>query len=433
LDKEAEKERQHESAKAAILRFLEGDRRSLQQMCWTHWVHFAEREAVHRGVAERDAQVQDLETRLEANISRSKTHLLKYVAQMAGSANDPAFLKMVLHQWQLHSKGEKSAEMMRKLELSLREQERLHDIKVTQDKEKKLQALENMGFKSSKAELMKIFLLWSGEYQKDRQKRLHKMAHSSVLEKFGQFTEGQSAKKNAKETLATCFQEWVRDMHKSKHSRMHDWHTSELENQRTLVAQLTQERILLSEQLQVVYQQLDAVTDTLQKELKTKEELAKELREANEQIFNSNFGGNCHIDVASIIANSRPSTPGAGTELFSRDVKTFARSTTPTPGTGSEPVGRELKITPRGPPSDNKGATPGLLERGGYSRTKTPPKSPPEGNTPPRAGRSPPGKSPRGAASETSGLSPESTISSCNWTTAIPRMREQGILGSSRF
>merc|ERR1719326_2793587 len=105
-----------------------------------------------------------------------------------------------------------------------------------------------------------------------------------------------------------------------------------------MLINLAQSALLLRSSSQLCTSNSTRSRTRCKRELKTKEELAKELREANEQIFNSNFGGNCHIDVASIIANSRPSTPGAGTELFSRDVKTFARSTTPTPGTGSEPV-----------------------------------------------------------------------------------------------
>lgn len=75
------------------------------------------------------------------------------------------------------------------------------------------------------------------------------------------------------------------------HASKLEWHANELasredmlEDQARMVEELTQERIILSEQLQVVYQQLDAVTDTLQKELRTKEELANELRDANEQM-----------------------------------------------------------------------------------------------------------------------------------------------------
>merc|ERR1719201_41063 len=237
------KERQHEAAKAAILRFLEGDSRALLHMCWMHWHRYTEREVVHRVMMQNEESAQ--------------------------------------------SQGEKSAEMIRQLELSLREQERLHDIKVTNDKEKKLAALTSMGLKSSKADMLKYFLVWSAEYQKERQQRLHRMTHNSVLGKFGLYAESRVAKQTSRELLIGCFQEWVRFAHASKL----EWHANELasredmlEDQARMVEELTQERIILSEQLQVVYQQLDAVTDTLQKELRTKEELANELRDANEQM-----------------------------------------------------------------------------------------------------------------------------------------------------
>merc|ERR1719271_1423887 len=125
-----------------------------------------------------------------------------------------------------------------------------------------------MGLKSNRAIEMKMFLIWSGIFKKEQQQRLHEIENNKGLSKIA----------------------------------------LDLEAQKCLVEQLSQERLALAEQLTIVYQQLDAVTDTLQKELKTKEGLAKELREANEQIFHSNLGGNLHIDIASIIS-SRPATP----------------------------------------------------------------------------------------------------------------------------
>jgi len=247
-------------------------------MCWTHWIHFKEREDIHRKLAKEQAMADsaansrtlDLEQRLEAHISDSKTHLLKYVAKLVNT-KDPAFIILLISQWRAHSHGEKSAEAQRQLELTLREQQRLHDLKVTRDKEKKLAAMEGMGFKNDKAYVMKHFLIWSAEFQKDRQKRLHAMTSSRVLGKLGTYMDAQWVKKNSKEVLLTTYQEWVRDTHHSKFER----ERSEFDQVRGIVQQLTQERLALAEQLTIVYQQLDSVTDTLQKELKTKEELAR--------------------------------------------------------------------------------------------------------------------------------------------------------------
>merc|ERR1719247_1365799 len=58
------------------------------------------------------------------------------------------------------------AEELSEMKRSLAAAAAAHDIKVTNDKEKKLAALTYMGLESSKADMMKCFLVWSAEYQK---------------------------------------------------------------------------------------------------------------------------------------------------------------------------------------------------------------------------------------------------------------------------
>lgn len=248
------------------------------------------------------------------------------------------------------------------------------------------------------------------------------MAQNKALSKLGSWFDSKFTL-SPQDLLIPCLQEWARDAKQSQAEQRF----LELTEFRAYVEQLSQERLALAEQLTIVYQQLDAVTDTLQKELKTKEELAKELRDANEQIFSSNFGGGASIDIASIIAGSRPSTPSS---LSHREGRPFLRVPSESGRSedkGSTGFGSSLMVsTPR-----QRG---GLLDRTksplpepktsrlGAGRAKTPPKS-----------QSPP------AANETSVLSPDSlgessaVSSACNWGTALPRMREQGILRGDRL
>jgi len=266
-----------------------------------------------------------------------------------------------------------------------------------------------MGFKNEKGFTMKYFLIWSAIYQEDRQKRLHSLTHSKVMQKFGLHIEKMSGT-HAKELMTTGFQEWH---HEARHNAFHNLR-GDMDHLRQIVDQLTQERLALAEQLTIVYQQLDSVTDTLQKELKTKEELAKELREANEQVFKAGFGGT-HLDITSILSNSRPNsrpnTPGR------RDAYTIS---------SRRPVEREPSVDKVSVAGSTVGSTRSAL---GSARVK--PRSP-VGSVGKASLRSPRSTTNSNLEIETSNLSPESTVSSvtgvCNWGSAIPRMRDSGLL-----
>jgi len=411
-----EQERQHEAAKASILRWLEGDKRALTQMCWTHWVHYVELEGHHAAARDGQQQMEDIEQRMEDHMKKSKTHLLKYMAQLMGGAQDPAFMVALIHQWLRHSQGEKSAEMQRQLELQLEEQDRIREIQVTQSKEKKLAAFEAMGLTSGRASLMKYFLIWSAEFQKDRQVRMHKIAHSSVLEKMALYTEANLVKGNAKELITSCFQEWVRDAHQNNHDRKIDWHNNELDHFRGLVDQLTQERIALAEQLQVVYHQLDSVTNTLQKELKTKEELANELREANDQMRKASFNNYGHpLDFSAIHDASRPSSPGS--EPY-QQMRRISSEGSLTGGDARRQRGPSLPLPSANSRQQFRDGNTSSLNLSGSGGVSTKPR---RQESPSPAAQSALGrmKSPGGTSVNSPG--------SCDWDAAIPRMRDQGI------
>jgi len=77
--------------------------------------------------------------------------------------------------------------------------------------------------------------------------------------------------------LERCFQEWSRDIQVERHLR-------EYEECQTWITRVQRELSMKDEQLQLVYQQVDSITATLQKEIKTKEDLAAELREAYDKM-----------------------------------------------------------------------------------------------------------------------------------------------------
>merc|ERR1719464_1254184 len=96
-------------------------------------------------------------------------------------------------------------------------------------------------------------------------------------------------KRDAEALLASTFSEWHREAKVLFHQRHHDHAMRSMEDSRSQIAQLEQQRAELQDQLSLYYQQLDLITETLQKELKTKEELAAELRMAYGKMRKTDF------------------------------------------------------------------------------------------------------------------------------------------------
>lgn len=230
-------ERGEGAVKLAIMRSLKDNKRSRLQTCLSHWMRYHQRQVVRA-----------CEQELEINV----------------------FVVMIFCQWKYHSFGQKASQGQQQL---LEERRRLHDIEVTRAKEEKIAVLELMGFKNDKTILPRHFLIWSTVWQQARQGRIHRTARNSVLSSMMR----NHGKETDEQLLKTGFWALVTEARHGKSIKDHI-HTKEE------LRAAEEERQELSCQLEHTYHQLGMLTDTLQKELRTKEELAVTLREANHQM-----------------------------------------------------------------------------------------------------------------------------------------------------
>lgn len=121
------------------------------------------------------------------------------------------------------------------------------------------------------------FLHWKHQASHRKKERLHANQLREQIERHTyKFLFSIDNLKNKHEIdmfLHALLWEWIRHTSHSKHYRV----VEALERHQV-------ERMSLEEELQRAYRQIDMITETLQKELKTKEELANELRQANETL-----------------------------------------------------------------------------------------------------------------------------------------------------
>lgn len=273
-----------QSVRTAVLRFCEGDRRAAVHMCLLNWKHWAKMEVVFKEeVYDRDRRITQLEERTRSLLGKEQTRLLKY-ARMIGGSEDSVLLVMVLAGWRQHSSGTKWSETQRQLEVALEERQRLHDLAVTRRRHMAVAALECLGLKDRQAWALDCFLNWSAHWQQAKQEWAHKMAHNKAVSKYAWYAQCQFLKQDTANILAACFWELLREARSQRHAREREEANFRIQESTTLIFQFQEERNDLEEQLKTAYRQIDMITETLQKELKTKEELATELREAYDKL-----------------------------------------------------------------------------------------------------------------------------------------------------
>lgn len=234
-------------AQIALAKFLEGDRKGILHVCLLHWSK--ETQDV-RAVRQKEKIVEDEKNRFNA------------------------FLDQQHRDWQM------SAEEARKEAA----------MKAVQTILKKWLAGEKKGL------LIMSHSSWQEYVKKQKAADQQFQAVKVCVLKW---VEGDK-----RALLQTCFSSW------SHEARDHS-HSTAIETHQTVTIKLEEERTHLLEQLNLAYSQLDGVTETLQKELKTKEELARELREANENMrktqmeMDGSTSGSYYIDVQSVLKSPR--------------------------------------------------------------------------------------------------------------------------------
>lgn len=141
-----------------------------------------------------------------------------------------------------------------------------------------------MGCKDGRVVCMQTFSSWSYYLQKRKEDQAVCLSHNHVMNKYSSFILEKQLKRNDAALQASCFTEWHREANILLHQRHHDHATRTLDDTRSYLVQREHEIVDMHEKLRMYYQQIDQITETLQKELKTKEELAAELRSAYEKL-----------------------------------------------------------------------------------------------------------------------------------------------------
>eukprot|EP00913_Durusdinium_trenchii_P029281 g27448.t1 len=273
----AMKDSNRKRAGDAMTRFLEGERRGVMHSVFTSWKTFVTKDAKHQ------KEVKKLQQQVENLLRKQEQSMMKYGTFLA-SKSGPAMKGAVFRQWFELSQGVKAAELEREREVELEDMRMKHKMEETRKKE------------GGRAVLMEVFLAWSYLYQKNKELRFHKMnerldiegctgaegrrdaqpPRNKALVKYSEYVLGKKMRQDSHSLMAFTFSEWRREGKILRHQDA----MSTLEERDVYIAQL---RAGFEEQLALAYQQIDQITETLQKELQTKEELAQELREAYEK------------------------------------------------------------------------------------------------------------------------------------------------------
>jgi len=184
-----------------------------------------------------------------------------------------------LSAWKEESLDAKGKFEARRLEeVRLEELERHHRLAETLYKEGKFRMFEVLGMKDGRIFMGGVFMAWSHFTQLVRESWTQKLNRNEAMNKYSLFLLGQKLKRDDISLATVCLSEWHRDANKEFHQRLHKRALQTSEEDRDCIAQLLRKQMDLAEQLTENYEQIDRITMTLQKELKTKEELAAKLR-----------------------------------------------------------------------------------------------------------------------------------------------------------
>lgn len=276
---------QRQTVHDAMLRFLEGDRRAATHLCFLNWKNWTREELLYKNeVAEHQRKIVQLQESVETYLGSERDRLLQ-CASMLGGQNDNVLIAMVLAAWRQESKGMRAADLRRRQEASLEEAKRLHDLLVTKHQHQQAAALHCLGMQDSRVLLLDAFSAWSQIYQAKKQAWAHSLVKNKTVEKYASYILGQLMMKDDDSLLAAVFWEFTRELQQELHAKQRQQlqeERDELEIYWKRLRQTDMDR--LEEELRLAYAQIDKITEQLQAELHTKEELATELKDACHQL-----------------------------------------------------------------------------------------------------------------------------------------------------
>jgi len=324
--------------------------------------------------------IDRLERQLELMLRGQEARLTKY-ATLLGNSLAPILVHMVFCAWREVASGIKHLEYEREREVKIEELKRRHDLQISRKLKLEAGALVALGWKDEAAFALQLFMAWKAHYEAVKLRWLYRVNRNHVLERFASVTLFQRIKIEATSLLTVCVAEWHREGQSWKRERLDEERQRQSEDSRIYISQLEQRTINLEDQLMMSFKQIDHITETLQKELQTKEELAMELRDAYDKCRRNAFAS----------TNLTPSTALSALEDSTRSSRQGALAQSRSQSTGSLHNARPSR------PNQKYVREDALVQSAGsfsHSRLNSP--------------------------------------SPCDWDHAVHRMREEGVVSLSR-
>jgi len=232
--------------------------------------------------------IDRVERQMEQMLRGQSARLTKY-ATLLGNRLAPVLKHMVCCAWREVASGIKHVEYEREREVKIEELKRRHDLQMSQRLKLEAGALLALGWKDDGAFTLQLFMGWKTHYEAVKLRWLYRVSHTQVLEKFATVTLFKRMKVETSSLLTVCIVEWKREAHSWKRERLDGERQRRFEDNCIYTSQLEQRTITLEDQLLMAYKQIDHITETLQKELQTKEELTMELRDAFDKCRRTTF------------------------------------------------------------------------------------------------------------------------------------------------
>lgn len=278
------KEEKFNTVKGALMRFIAGDEQGNLQRCFASWKHHVQMEAVtlreHRAA---QAKIDELESRVQGLLAHREHFIVKYAEALGSSAG--MLLAMAFSTWREECQGAKAfLEAQRQEELRLEELERQRQMAETRRKELRAVAAEALGCHKERVVRAEFFSAWLYLVEREKEAWVQQMNHNEAMLKYSSFVINSKLKSDDASLLAVTFEEWRRDAKHATHSKAVDNYEQHLQYTEGKAAQLERKCLEAEEELAQCYSQIDQITETLQKEIKGKEELATELRTAYDNL-----------------------------------------------------------------------------------------------------------------------------------------------------
>eukprot|EP00928_Gymnodinium_smaydae_P040118 TRINITY_DN27263_c0_g3_i1.p1 TRINITY_DN27263_c0_g3~~TRINITY_DN27263_c0_g3_i1.p1 ORF type:complete len:795 (-),score=116.74 TRINITY_DN27263_c0_g3_i1:269-2356(-) len=276
-EKAAAEKFRRQSVHAGVLRFLESDNLASAHLCLLNWKRFAKVQAVYRTeVLSRESTIATLKERSNSIIGTAQARVVRYL-RMLFDGDNASLQMLILHRWAMEAHGVATAENKRKWELKLQEMKLSHAVATTKNSHEMACVFHCLDSRNITAFAKDIWLVWKRSWQEAKHQWTLELHNSRLLEKFGKHMIGKFTRGDDKSLLGAVLWEFSREARRQRREREREEEEKKFENAMMMITQLTEARNTMQQDLQVAYNEIDRVTESLKREIKSKEGLTKEL------------------------------------------------------------------------------------------------------------------------------------------------------------